>query len=135
DKALARSKHKFQGVTRYGISIPQTSKAPITVSAYNRHEVYYDYDAAYFDQYSGKELGLSLYKDKNAGQKLLAMKYDIHVGAIGGIWGKIIAFLVSLVCASLPITGFIIWWGKKKKPKRKPVRQKRKKEKEVAYTV
>lgn len=137
DKALARSKQKFQGVTRYGISIPQTSKAPITVSAYNRHEVYYDYDAAYFDQYSGKELGLSLYKDKNAGQKLLAMKYDIHVGAIGGIWGKIIAFLVSLVCASLPITGFIIWWGKKtkKKPKRKPLRQKRKKEKEVAYPV
>ena len=43
------------------------------------------------------------------------MNYDIHVGAIGGLAGKIIAFLASLICASLPVTGFYIWWNKKKK--------------------
>ena len=43
------------------------------------------------------------------------MNYDIHVGAIGGILGKIIAFIASLVIASLPLTGFLIWWGRKKK--------------------
>lgn len=119
DKALSGTKQQFPGATRYGLSIPRTAKAPIGVTAYHREEVYYDYDAAFYDQYSGKELGQSLYKDKNSGEKLLGMNYDIHVGAIGGIWGKIIAFLVSLVCASLPITGFIIWWGKKKKNKKK----------------
>jgi len=50
--------------------------------------------------------------------KLNNMNYDIHVGQILGITGKIIAFLASLVCASLPVTGFIIWWGKRKKSKK-----------------
>jgi uncharacterized iron-regulated membrane protein len=40
------------------------------------------------------------------------------VGSIGGFVGKIIAFLVSLVCASLPVTGFIIWWKRKKTNKK-----------------
>lgn len=46
-----------------------------------------------------------------------AMNYDIHVGQILGLPGKIIAFLASLICASLPITGFIIWLGRRKKSK------------------
>lgn len=41
--------------------------------------------------------------------------YSLHVGAIGGITTKIIYFAASLICASLPITGFYIWWGRKKK--------------------
>ncbi|WP_417885389.1 PepSY-associated TM helix domain-containing protein [Zunongwangia sp.] len=48
----------------------------------------------------------------NGGDQLMRLNYDLHVGAIGGIWTKIIAFLVCLVATSLPITGFIIWWKK-----------------------
>lgn len=44
--------------------------------------------------------------------------YSLHVGAIGGITTKIIYFAASLICASLPITGFYIWWGRKKKTKK-----------------
>ncbi len=128
NKAFHASIQKFPHANRYGFVLPQSEKAPIILSAYNKKEVFYDYNTAYFDQYSGKELGQVLDKDKNAGQKLIAMKYDLHVGAIGGLWGKIIAFLVSLVCASLPITGFIIWWGKKKKSKKKKRNPRRAKE-------
>jgi len=32
------------------------------------------------------------------------------------------AFLASLICASLPVTGFIIWWGKRNKSKSKKVK-------------
>jgi uncharacterized iron-regulated membrane protein len=59
---------------------------------------------------------------KSAGQKINEMNYDIHVGNILGLPGKIIAFLASLICSSLPITGFIIWLGKRKKSKSKNVR-------------
>ncbi len=45
--------------------------------------------------------------------------YDIHVGQIAGLTGKIIAFLASLISASLPVTGLIIWLGKRKKGKSK----------------
>jgi uncharacterized iron-regulated membrane protein len=43
------------------------------------------------------------------------MNYDIHVGAIIGLPGKILMFFASLICASLPITGCYIWWGRRKK--------------------
>lgn len=68
-----------------------------------------------FDENSGKLLKVHRHTDKNLGEKITAANYDIHVGAIFGIWTKILAFLVSLICASLPITGFLIWWGRKKK--------------------
>jgi uncharacterized iron-regulated membrane protein len=48
-------------------------------------------------------------------QRLVEMNYDLHVGAIAGLTGKIIAFIVSLVCASLPVTGFLVWWFKKRR--------------------
>jgi uncharacterized iron-regulated membrane protein len=50
------------------------------------------------------------------------MNYDIHVGAVLGLTGKFIAFFASLICASLPITGFYIWWGKRKKKSAKQIK-------------
>lgn len=119
NRAYMDGRARFPEAVRYLLIVPATDKAAINVIAYPKEGVYYASDAAYYDQYSGKFLGESLYKNENNGQKLLDMKYDIHVGAIGGLAGKIIAFLVSLVCASLPVTGFIIWWGRKKKKGKK----------------
>jgi uncharacterized iron-regulated membrane protein len=45
------------------------------------------------------------------------MNYDIHTGAILGLPGKFLAFFASLIAASLPVTGFMIWMGRKKKKK------------------
>lgn len=47
------------------------------------------------------------------------LNYALHVGAIGGLTTKILYFLASLICASLPITGFYIWLGKNKKSSKK----------------
>jgi uncharacterized iron-regulated membrane protein len=48
------------------------------------------------------------------------MNYDIHVGAVLGLTGKILAFIASLVAASLPVTGTLIWIGRKRKMKYQP---------------
>jgi len=40
------------------------------------------------------------------------MHYDIHLGRIAGLPGRIAAFLASLGAASLPITGALIWWNR-----------------------
>jgi uncharacterized iron-regulated membrane protein len=50
-------------------------------------------------------------------QRATDATYDLHVGAFFGFPGKILAFIMSLFCASLPITGFIIWWGRRNKKK------------------
>lgn len=67
--------------------------------------------------YTGK------YSEANLGQLLRRMNYDIHTGAILGLPGKILAFLASLVCATLPVTGFVIWWGRRKKGNKKTGRK------------
>ncbi len=60
------------------------------------------------------------FHELSASQKWVRMNYDVHIGAIGGLPGKILAFLASLTIASLPVTGTLIWWGRQKKQKRKP---------------
>jgi len=78
----------------------------------------YKSDVYTFDKQTFKVLATELYEDENNGGKASRMYYDFHVGIIMGFWGKVIAFVVTLIGASLPVTGFIIWynrkWGKKK---------------------
>ncbi|TXK51572.1 PepSY domain-containing protein [Pontibacter qinzhouensis] len=72
----------------------------------------------YYEQHSLKKLHTKPpFPHGNGGDKLMQLNYDLHVGSIGGIWTKIIAFLACIISGSLPITGFIVWWGKKKKGK------------------
>lgn len=84
----------------------------------------YSYRDTYqFDQYTGKTLLYLPNTQKSLGLKLEDMNYDIHVGQIAGLTGKILAFIVSLICASLPLTGLIIYLGKRKKGKSKKVKE------------
>ena len=115
DIALFEAYVELGGAKRF-LVIPAAGKeGVITVLGYKNSDVYYGSDALQFDQYSGRLLHRRDNSEKNRGEKLIEMNYDIHVGAIGGLTGKIIAFVVSLICASLPVTGFIIWWGKRMK--------------------
>jgi uncharacterized iron-regulated membrane protein len=69
----------------------------------------------YFDQYSGKLLKAEPYATVSRGMKVRRAVYPIHTGSVGGLFTKVIALLVSLFAASLPVTGFLIWWGRRKK--------------------
>ncbi|WP_431294908.1 PepSY domain-containing protein [Pedobacter sp. P26] len=59
-----------------------------------------------------------LYKDFNGADLIEATNYDLHTGRLLGLPNKIISLLAALVAASLPITGFIIWWKKRKQHKK-----------------
>jgi uncharacterized iron-regulated membrane protein len=78
----------------------------------------------FYDQYSLKLIKKSDdYAALSAGEKLYRMTFDIHVATIWGLSSKIIAALASLIGASLPVTGFIIWYNRKfgkKKKSRQP---------------
>ena len=78
----------------------------------------YDRDYYYFDQHTFTEMPVAYfgkYKDADAGETLNRMNYDIHVGSIAGLPGRVAMFFGALLGASLPVTGFYIWWGKRKK--------------------
>ncbi|MGM5631584.1 PepSY-associated TM helix domain-containing protein [Apibacter raozihei] len=80
---------------------------------------YHKNSSLIFDENSGELLHVHNPENKNFGEKVVAANYDIHVGSILGLPTKIIAFIVSLMIASMPITGFLIWRGRNKKNKSK----------------
>lgn len=107
----------YQGVE---MILPKTDSAAILVRANPSEKIFYKTDYRYFDQYSGKEFdgayGWGRYSDvKTLSDRIRRMNYDIHIGAVLGYPGRIAAFLAALVAASLPITGLLIWLGKRKK--------------------
>lgn len=76
------------------------------------------------DRYSFQFVPMPHYWQKdtelaNTGDWIGRYNYDVHVGRIGGLPGKLLAFIISAICTSLPITGFLIWYNKKWRKKKK----------------
>jgi len=121
DEAFRQTKEKYANAAGFRISPPGDSLDVIHVYVQQTEGLYAVAHELQFDQYSGKLLKERQHSDKNFGEKLITANYDIHVGAILGIPGKIIAFIISLFCASLPVTGFLMWWSRQKKMRRTPL--------------
>ncbi len=101
---------------------------PVEIAVNHKPGTYYNSDYYHYDQYTGKELPATgsyagKFEDAPLADKIVRMNYDMHVGAILGLPGKILAFFASLIAASLPVTGFYIWLGRKKKKKAVFVKQ------------
>ncbi|MET0299780.1 MAG: PepSY-associated TM helix domain-containing protein [Flavitalea sp.] len=61
-----------------------------------------------------------MYKNESKGSKARRLVLPVHSGSIYGWPTKILAFISVLFAASLPVTGFMIWWNRtniNKKPK------------------
>lgn len=113
-------------------SFPDTSRAKSTIGIYiypNKGQFYnskrYNFDQHTLKPLEGDEVYGVDFEDAEFGAKLRRMNYDLHVGSILGFPGKVLAFLVTLIGASLPITGFLIWWGRKFGKKKKGQNKKR----------
>ncbi|QZT38416.1 PepSY domain-containing protein [Halosquirtibacter xylanolyticus] len=101
----------------YAISIYQPKKSKestVNVFVQNDKAVYYNSARLSFNQYNGHLVRSSSFEEASSGEKAIMLNYDIHVGAIGGIFGKILMFLIAIVLAALPITGYFLWVNKKK---------------------
>lgn len=107
----------------FELHYPKTDEESIYVEVSNSKGLYYDSDFRFFDQNTLEELETPAiygkYKDAKFADKILRMNYDIHIGAIGGIAGKILAFLISLLTATLPVTGILLWYGRNYKKTKK----------------
>lgn len=117
DQLYSRTVAKFPGADATTLSVRKTGEI--------RLRLIYPYKWAkkqntfFFDPVTGALLNYKLYKENTLADVLEATNYDLHTGQLFGLFGKIVAFIVSLISASLPITGFIIWLKKQKKGKKK----------------
>ena len=97
----------------------QGEKSPIITGSYPDAMDFDHQSNLHFHPKTGELLSASLYENKNPGMKLQEMNYGLHTGQYFGLTGKIIAFILSLFAAALPVTGFIIFWGRRNKKSKK----------------
>ncbi len=100
------------------ISNPHNDDDPIQVSVVDKNRIATNVDQYFFDRYTGKRLvgnfQNGLHEQNSGFTTWNGLMYDIHLGNIFGLTTRLLAFLASLIGASLSITGFIYWWDNRK---------------------
>ncbi|NLX56758.1 MAG: PepSY domain-containing protein [Planctomycetaceae bacterium] len=124
DAAWARLASRYPNAETIIVFFPQTAEASIRYVVNPDRYTYYKTDHYYYDQQSLAELEVShdwgKYEDATRSAWVRRANFDIHIGAILGLPGKILAFVAGMIAASLPVTGFLIWWRKWTASRRHP---------------
>ncbi|WP_409150122.1 PepSY-associated TM helix domain-containing protein [Sphingobacterium sp. BS-2] len=68
-----------------------------------------------FDKYNGQHIAVE--RPFVLHEKVENYVWQLHMGQWWGQFGKLSTFLAGIIATSLPITGFLIWWGRRKKKK------------------
>lgn len=69
------------------------------------------------NRYTGQEMKIPV--QVMNGLKIDDWTMNLHIGFWAGWLGKTITLIIGMICSALPITGFIIWYGRRKKKKKK----------------
>ena len=110
----------------YNINKAKDSLSTINVTLLNEDAPHESAtDQYYFDQYTGRLSGTALFKDRNTGQTVRSYFYPIHVGSIGGLTGRIIAFISCILGVMFPTTGIILWINRLRKNRKKKIKKKK----------
>ena len=124
DLAFAEAARRLPAADRFYVELSRDETAALTVwgvEVGNASETAsYRWSGLHFDRYAGTLLATELYRDLDRGQKLSLMNYSIHVGKILGLPGQLLALAASLVVASLPVTGFLLWWNRGRRAREAP---------------
>ncbi|BDD12530.1 membrane protein (plasmid) [Fulvitalea axinellae] len=109
----------YPNAKTYELHFPESDTTGILVEMANTEGLFYDMDYRFYDQSTLQELETNSiygpYEKADFADHVIRLNYDIHIGAIGGLPGKILAFLASLLAASLPVTGLLMYLGRKNK--------------------
>lgn len=105
-----------EGWKEVEVTLPTMKKDEYSLSVkpyrvlHGRQSDLYTYSAQ-----EGKLLKSALFKDKTFKDNFRIWIFAIHSGSWGGLTTKILYFLAVLVGFSLPLTGYLFWWKKRRK--------------------
>lgn len=124
DLSAQETRKRYSSSSSFRISLNGKNKKGkelknIPVLVYRKEGRFSERNQIVFDKYSGKLLSDKPHRQLNNAEKYANANYDIHTGSYFGLFGKIIWFIAGLICTSLPVTGFLVWWGKRKKQGKK----------------
>jgi uncharacterized iron-regulated membrane protein len=108
--------NRYQEFERMSFNFPtsKNSRAGAFVQ-YEGPSAWTDTDYIYYNGADGKVTQIVPHESKSVGMKWRNTNYGIHTGKLYGWPTQLLAVMVSLVCASLPVTGVILWLGRKNK--------------------
>lgn len=119
DRIWHRMRAEYPHAEMIEVHFPENDSTALEAAINPDRGTYWKTDYRWFNQHTLEEVPVThlygLLSQASVADKLARMNYDIHVGAIGGLPTKILAFFASMIAASLPVTGFLIWRGRKKK--------------------
>jgi uncharacterized iron-regulated membrane protein len=115
DKAFTTTAARYPDAYAYLVLLPAKATSTINTLVYKKNWNRFDRLLIVYDRYSGKLLSNTSFQNLNNGDKAYQLNFDLHTGAYMGLFGKMLSFFAALACSTLPVTGFYIWWGKKKK--------------------
>lgn len=72
-------------------------------------------DKLEINPYTGEVLKKDLFSGKSFGAKISSLIKPLHTGEVMGLFSKIIYFIVCFIGTTLPLTGFFIWFNKRRK--------------------
>ena len=121
DQLIPRLQKDIPNYRNLELHYPGSDSTAIYVEVGYTEGVYYNADYRFYDQYSLQKINpnsiYGVYGESDFADKTIRMAYDTHVGAIFGLFGKIIVFIASFLISVLPITGVLIWWKRRKDKK------------------
>jgi uncharacterized iron-regulated membrane protein len=115
DLTFTTTTARYPHAYAYLILLPAKTTSTVNTLVYLKDWNRFDRLLLVYDRYSGKMLSSTSFADLNNGDKAYQLNFDLHTGAYMGLFGKILSFLAALACSTLPVTGFYVWWNKKKK--------------------
>lgn len=122
DKIIEDSQSKVDGWSWMSIDIVEECSdlaQPINVAVFYTSGTsgWSERDEYTYNSFTGDLYHSTVHNDRALGDKWRISNYDIHVGRIYGLPTKILACFIALFCGTLPISGFLTWWGRRKKYK------------------
>jgi len=125
DQALAQANVALPYSRNSRISLPKDDSQSISISKYRTgFFARSGSDQLQLDQANLQVKETKLFSDMTVRQQIGRSVKSLHTGEIFGTFTKFLWFVACLIATSLPITGTLIWWNKRKK--KKPSSQKSK---------
>jgi uncharacterized iron-regulated membrane protein len=118
DNALAKVNETLPYSGNSRISLPKDDSESISISKYRTgFFARSGSDQLLLDQANLEVKESKLFSDMTVRQQIGRSVKSLHTGEIFGTFTKFLWFVACLIATSLPITGTLIWWNKRKKKK------------------
>jgi uncharacterized iron-regulated membrane protein len=101
------------------LNLPKQKGEAITANAVTKRNAHHnEFDVLSMNAITGTVEKVQLYENKNGAVKLKSLMLPIHKGEIGGMPTRILVFIIALLGATFPVTGFIMWWNRTQKKRK-----------------